>query len=339
MSHTDGCEEMESLIVQRVYGESLTEAEDEHVGEHMNTCASCRESEEEVRRLVHGIPKDDFVYEGDLLPAIHESLRRPGRIPLQWIFTGGALVLVLFMGAVFMALPRQQHEGVLLSRSEATPVDMALVEAEVARNDGDYAKAYVILTDAVKENTDDASAGEAVLTAGEIAYGDLGWYPQARMLYRQAQSEYTEAFSAVPDAVRRYNILEEAYSIDPGFESLYALDAALRRHTMTALEGYMTRYPGTFTASDAAHQMAMLAIDEADHSEDWTLAEGYEAAMASTTNPLAVASLKMELAHEYTQDDGDVGKARALLLEVAESGSTRLAQRARTSLDILDATP
>ncbi len=339
MSLSSGCEDIESLIVQRVYGESLTDVEEGRVDEHVKGCAECRESEEEVRRLVHGIPKDDFVYEGDLLPAIHESLRQPGRFPLQWIFTGGALVLVLFMGAVFMALPRQQHEGVLLSRSEATPVDLALVEAEVARNDGDQAKAYVILMDAVKAYGDDLHAGEAALAAGEIAYEDLGWYPQARTLYRQAQSKYYESFSASSEAVRRYNILEEAYSIDAGFESLYALDAALRRSTMEALESYVTRYPGTFTSSDAARQMAMLAMDEAEHSEDWTLAEGYEAAMASTTNPLAVASLKMELAHEYTMGDADVGKARALLQEVVESGSTVLAQRARTSLDMLDPAP
>ncbi|PCJ62449.1 MAG: hypothetical protein COA73_06365 [Candidatus Hydrogenedentota bacterium] len=339
MSDLTNCNHIESLIVQKAYGEPLTESERGNVDAHVGTCSGCKESQNAIVQLIQGIPINDFKYEGDLLPVIHESLRESKPLPLQWLFTGGAFVLVLFMGAVFVALPRDQNVGTEIARSPATPVELALVEAQAARNDGEFAKAYVILMDAVKEDADDAHAGAAILAAGDIAYAELGWYSQAHMIYNRAQSEFYTDFSSEADAVRRYNILEEAYSIDAAFESLYALDAAMNRDTTEALVAYVARYPATFTSSDASRQIALLAIAKAEKLDDWSLAQGYEAAIASCTSPLALASLKIELAYEYTRGGAEKGKARVLLQEVVESGPTVLAQRARTSLDALDATP
>ena len=329
------CWRLRGAMAASAYGEASPD-EQRRLDAHLNTCPRCRERLAAFAALADTRPVSQPELDRDLSPAILATIQeeRPSRrIPLfgpAWASVAVAAValavvtlpyLYLQRGAAVVAVP---PAAVVLS-----PVEQAMSQAERLADNGDFASAYRLLKQAIEAHPDDPAAAEAQSRGADIAFSELHWYAEAHDDYDHMARRHPRRFREDPAAIARRDLLAEARTND--FASLYALDAA-RRHGKEAfahLEQVIGRYPGTFVASLAAHDMARLSLDASGNTDR---IQAFMAARDHCTDPAARAQLSMELGHVYLKDLKQPAKATEQYREAAAAPNAVLARLAEECL-------
>lgn len=332
------CENLQGTMAAAFYGEA-SEDERAELDAHLATCSDCRAEYEALGKLVRSIPRTELPIDADLLP---ELRRRITVVPLwrrrEAYAVAAACIAVAFVVASLG--PAREPETVapqttVKALPELSPAQAALARASSYESERNYAAAYKTLMDAEEGNADAADMGGVRLRMAELAFERLQMYKQAHKHYEDVAVKHNELFRNAPENGYRLEILAEAAAVD--YDSLYGLDAA-RRYGVDGLETYenvLAKYPGTFVASIAAAEMADAVRQRDGLGSDETLV-AMETALEGCEHPLAIAQLKIELAHLYRVNDNNVERARTLYNEVLAVENPVLAQAARSSLNEMD---
>ncbi len=324
------CEEMEGLIAASLY-ETLDAAGDAALQTHLLDCPTCRAELSSLRALVGAMPAEPAVFQGDLLPAVREELRRSD--PMPW-FSGWKRYVLGLSAAVLIScviiLTQGRHvdaptDDVAL-RSE---VDPTLVEARGLVASDNAAGALTVLREALATERDAGRAGELQLEVAELEFSVFRRYEAAYDAYKVVRDNYVDAWTRSPGIVKeRFDLLTEAD--EANFEPLYQIDKAIKQGEsgMPELEQVMARYPGRAVAEAAMETMVAMADGEG--------LAGLEEVRDRLSNPVAVAQLDVRLGEGYCAGDLDPAKGKALLHAVAESPYEVPAQMAKDVLARLE---
>jgi hypothetical protein len=303
---------METLIASSLY-ESLDAADQSALDAHLAACAACRAEHAELQAMVGAMPTGRAVFEGDLLPAIREELRRgtpPGWLNGWMRYLAGSFVALGVGLSVFVVLgDNKSPERVVVAPSK---FEATLAEARSLVAADNPTGALAVLEEALATPMDAISTGTLRLEVANLEYDAFRRYEAAYEAYRVVFEGYAEAWAQSPGRVKeRYDVLLEAR--EANFEPLYQIDAAVKQGEsgLPALEQVMARYPGRGLAQAALDTMvAMSEIDGLGALED---------VRSRCSNPVAVAQLDVRLGEGYCADNVNPEKGRALLHAVAES--------------------
>ncbi len=338
------CRRVRGLVAASVY-DDLTEEERETLSQHLGRCAGCRARQAAFKQVAAGVAfRDTPALEYDLVPALRSRLRAPERpapsgLSRRHAFAGAlALLLVgLFSYGVFVANGpgAGQPPGPAAGGVTESPLASYLRRAEALEASHDYTGAYQVLQAGISAHGDDPAAGDAQLRLAALAFEKLRWYPEADAAYQAVQRNHRDALERCGDVatvLNRWEMLAEARMVN--YASLHELDAALREDgNVDELQKVMAHYPATYVASEAAARVA-LAVSRQEGLGDMLTA--MERARDLCDDPIAVAQLNLEIAHECVRRR-EVEKARELYNEVANTGSAPVAQLARVSLSSIGA--
>ena len=353
-----GCLRARGLLAAFVY-DDLSQDETRWLRAHVERCARCRKRQAEFQALKEYIPVSRPVLGQDLLPALKRRLseaeletapsRKPLRAPSpvgEWrLAVSGALcALAVGIFALQTAGPlnlgdaspqRPETSATALNDEEA--VWTHLEQRLQAR---DFTGAYQVVDAALENENIESRTAEARLILADLAYGHLQWYDAAFESYSEVVQNHRyvlEAEERLADVVTRWNMLAEARKND--YASLHALQAATEsaRGGFEALEDVVARHPGTFVASEAVRSMARLASDGeiGEFQDEDDMLAALNAAREEAHHPIVKAQVDYEIGQHYLARNGDTEKAHELLLSVSQSDEEALAERARTSLAVL----
>lgn len=353
-----GCLKARGLLAASVY-DDLSEQERRWLRGHVERCARCGMRQAEFETLKEYIPVSRPVLEHDLLPALksrlsetkrqtapsESTLRAPSQ-PGQWrLAVSGALcVLALGIFALQTAGPvelggasPQSQEASASGLNEQEAVWTQMEQRLQAR---DFTGAYQFLEETLENEKMQPWAAEARLILADLAYDQLQWYDAAFGSYSEVVQNYRhvlEAEERLADVVTRWNMLAEARKND--YASLHALHAATESGGggFEALEDVVARHPGTFVASEAVRAMAHLASENnaGEFREHGEMLAALSAAREDARSPIVKAQVDYEIGQHHLTQSGDREKARELLLTVSQSDEEALAERARSSLAVL----
>lgn len=323
------CRNMEEIIAASLY-ETLVPADQSTLDSHLATCAACRAEYASLQAVVGAMPAESAVFQGDLLPAIRESLRRGSA---QGWFVGWKR----YVGLVFVAIAACLSVFVLLRPKESqetvanvpSKLDATLAEAQGLVAADNPTGALALLQTALETPLDAASAGVLQLEVANLEYVVFYRYDVAYDAYSVVRDRYPDTWSQSPGLVKeRYDVLTEAR--DANFEPLYQIDAAVKQGEsgMPALEQVMARYPGRGLAQVAMETMVALSDVEG--------LGALEDVRSRCSNPVAVAQLDVRLGEGYCADNVDSEKGKALLHAVAQSPYEVPAQMAKDVLARLE---
>lgn len=337
------CRKMRGLIAASVY-ETLPDRDEGRLRNHLAFCSSCRELAEVLTRTVRQIPSESPTLGYNLLPTIRERIEERTYAPWQRPVRLGLAAMACCL-AIFVALqgfrgfaPQSSvpaKSGIADSDRDVSAMESALVAAAKQARDKQFTAAYKLLSDALDHDPKDANAGKAQDRLADIAFSDLGWYPQAYAAYEKLARDYPETLRASQEAVWRRNLLAEAREKD--FAALYAIEAAARggADAFGKLEQVVCSNPGTFTASHASERMASLVLNdtpvpEGENPHLFAMAKARE----KCSQPVASVQFTLEMGLICWQELNETGRARDLFNEAANDAHTVLAQRefARQSL-------
>ncbi|MFP4190813.1 MAG: hypothetical protein ACLFU6_01960 [Candidatus Hydrogenedentota bacterium] len=352
------CLKARGLLAASVY-DDLAEQEARWLQGHVERCARCRRRQAELAALKEYVPVSRPVLGEDLLPVLKSRLsemqRRsapnekrvgapsPGR---EWRLAVSAALCALAVGVfawqtagpvgLGSAAPESQ-ETYASSVNEEEAVWTQMEQRLQAR---DYTGAYQVVEEALENENMQPWAAEARLILADLAYGHLQWYDAAFESYSEVVQNHRhvlEADERLAEVVTRWNMLAEARKND--YASLHALHAATGSASgdFDALENVVARYPGTFVASEAVRAMAHLAIesDAGAFQDNGDRLAALGAAREQARHPIVKAQVDYEIGQHHLTQNGDKEKARELLVTVSQSDEEALAERARTSLAML----
>ena len=353
-----GCLKARVLLAAFVYGD-LSEQETRWLRGHVAHCTRCRKRQAEFEALREYIPVSWPVLNQDLLPALKRRLSEaaletaPSKRPLhapspprEWRLAVSGALCALALGIFALQTagplelgdaPPQRQETSASAPDEEKAVWTQLEQHLQAR---DFTGAYQAVETALENESIESRPAEARLILADLAYGQLQWYDAAFESYSEVVQNHRyvlEAEERLADVVTRWNMLAEARKND--YASLYALQAATESASggFEALEDVVARHPGTFVASEAVRSMARLAsggeIGEFQDKDDMLAA--LNAAREEAHHPIVKAQVDYEIGQHYLARNGDTEKAHELLLSVSQSDEEALAERARTSLAVL----
>ena len=158
------CRNMETLIASSLY-ESLDAADQSALDAHLAACAACRAEHAELQAMVGAMPTGRAVFEGDLLPAIREELRRgtpPGWLNGWMRYLAGSFVALGVGLSVFVVLgDNKSPERVVVAPSK--------FEATLAEVDVDH---FVMLGRDAVEGVEAVVVHAGVERFGDIAQAD-----------------------------------------------------------------------------------------------------------------------------------------------------------------------
>ncbi len=324
------CEEMEGLIAASLY-ETLDEADNDTLQSHLAECVSCRAELASLRALVGAMPVEPAIFQGDLLPAIREELRRTDSSAWLrgWKRFGLGLAAAVMLSFVFILTQGRHVEAPTDEVALRSPVDPTVAEARKLIASGNAGSALALLNDALAAERSGNRAGLLQLEVAELEFSTFRRYQEAYDAYKVVFEQNASAWTQSPGIVKeRFDLLTEAH--EANFEPLYQIDAALKQGEsgMPALEQVMARYPGRGVAQAAMETMvAMSNVEGLGALED---------VRSRCTNPVAVAQLDVRLGEGYCAGDLDPAKGKALLHAVAESPYEVPAQMAKDVLARLE---
>lgn len=337
-------ERAEELIAQSLY-EDMDAAERAELDRLLESQPELRAEAAGMKPFLTRITAESVVYSGDLRSAvIAEISRRPARrfvyLP-HWALAAAAFLLVGGGALYWMAAhsPTAVAPQVPVAQSTA-PDATSSVDAEIAAliDTRDYAQAYAALEARVKAAPRGPEAAQAVQTMADLAFADLQWYDEAFAGYDRLRRDYVDQFRATETNFARLNLLDEARGPSGDYASLRALDAARRNGNTAAYENILAKYPGTYVASEAAHEYAtVIARADGLNESDYTNAHLLKVAQFRAKNPVAIQQLRIEVAHALRADPAQAGEARRIYTEIANGTYTTLAQLAQKSLAAMDA--
>jgi tetratricopeptide (TPR) repeat protein len=341
---------MRGLIAASLYGD-VAPGEKQVLDGHLASCAACRAELESLQRLTLAItPSLAPALDRDLTPVLRYRVREGKTVsphafrPWRFVFSFSS-VAALFVITSYVIIPQFARPGAPVSAPIASPavvdasvapedppVQCALTEADRLAAYHDYANAYRTLKQVVEEHPEAPRAAEAQLKRAEIAFSNLKWYPEAYEDYELLAERYPAHFASSSDSIRRRDLLAESRERD--YASLYALDAARRGgdEQFAKLEKVIGRYPGTFVASAAANDMAVLIGGGAGIGEGSEHLNAMRTAFNRCADVVAKRQLDLEVGRIYQREIDDPDKARECYKHVLESGDAVLAQLAKRSL-------
>lgn len=324
------CEEMEGLIAASLY-ETLEAADDDTLQAHLAACVSCRTELASLRALVGAMPAEPAVFQGDLLPAIREELRRNDSSAWfrGWKRFGLGLAAAVILSSAFILTQGRHVEAPTDEVALRSTVDPTVAEARGLVASDNAAGALALLQDALATEPDARRAGMLQLEVADLEFSALRRYDAAYDAYNIVRDRYASAWTESSGIVKeRFDLLTEAR--EANFEPLYQMDAAVKQGEsgMPVLEQVMARYPGRGVAQAAMETMvAMSNVEGLGALED---------VRSRCTNPVAVAQLDVRLGEGYCAGDLDPAKGKALLHAVAESPYEVPAQMAKDVLARLE---
>jgi hypothetical protein len=280
---------------------------------------------------VGAIPAEPAIFQGDLLPAIREELRRSPAIPWfsGWKRLALGLAAAMLLSCVFILTQGRHVEAPTDEVALHVPVDPTVAEARGLVASDNAAGALALLQDALAKEPDADRKGVLQLEVANLEFSAFRRYEAAYDAYEVVREQFASAWTQSPGIVKeRFDLLTEAR--EAGFEPLYQIDAALKQGEsgMPALEQVMARYPGRGVAQAAMETMVAMADGEG--------LGALEDVRSRLTNPVAVAQLDVRLGEGYCAGDLDPAKGKALLHAVAESPYEVPAQMAKDVLARLE---
>ena len=325
------CEEYEELMGQAL-AEELSDADRAQLDAHLSECESCSSELASLQLTLEVIPTRTVTMPESLGPAIerqiraarafrHKSMRR-----VAGLAAAAAIAVLAGIGYTLNSQPVVTPTGKFIP--ETIP-GLPAMYAELM-DAGEYPKAFVWLQSAIEESPEHYDTPELHAQLAALAYDQLRWYPEAYDSYKAYRATHPEAFSDSPEAVHRFAVLDEAYSLDANFASLHEWDRVQNDNDLEQYAKYIEHYPGTLFASDAVVQIARLVAEDSDADSDFKTAA--ETALARLEHPVVVAQFKLELGRHYLHDTRDIERARTLFEDVQSSSVTVLAMAARESL-------
>lgn len=323
------CRKMEGLLAASLY-EALEPDDSMALQRHLADCAACRAEHASLQALVGQLAPAPVEFQGDLLPAIREALRKTECQPwfLRWTQVIAVVVLFVLVSGVFMVVGgpgNAKNENV----ARVQPAVEPLAEARRLAAADDASGAMEVLKAALDTAPHAAIAGELRLEVAELEYNHFHRYEAAYDTYKAVREVHPEAWTKSPGIVKeRFDLLTEAR--EANFEPLYQIDKALKQgdNGMPELEQVMARYPGRSVAQ-AAMEMMVTMVD----------GEGLgrvEAVRSRCTNPVALAQLDVRIGEGYCTGNLDPAKGKALLHAVADSPYAVPAQMAKEVLARLE---
>ncbi len=355
-----GCVKARGLLAASVY-DDLTEREEHWLRGHVGNCARCRARQAELRTLREYIPVSRPVLDHDLLPVLKARLSearqrtardvQPARRTAPsaaggWRLAISGALCALAVGVFALQTTGPVEVGGASPQGQETPVaglneeDALWTRMEQRLQARDFTGAYQLIEEALENENAQPWTAEARLVLADLAYDQLQWYDRAYESYSEVVRNHRhvlESGERLADVVTRWNMLAEARKDD--YASLHALHAATGRASgnFEALENVVARHPGTFVASEAVRAMARLTGEDGagGFRGNGDMLAALSAARDDARHPIVKAQLDYEIGQFHLMRDGDVEKARELLLSVSQSGEEALAERARTSLAAL----
>ncbi len=337
------CSKYESLIITEAY-EGLSEAEKEELQSHISACDKCRRNYNEIlgfvlkiERIKNNVLDSLKLEEVDLLPQLMYKIeeKRPNfekgvlvnwRVPLS-VGVSVAVLLFVFWGYV-------NYTGNNSIENGNVNVSVASIgELKNIAKSGDVPleRQKEKLRNIVEKYSGQNIAGEALLMLADIEYYTEEKYEEAHKLYRQLREFYPNIFSSSPQAIYRYNLLEEV--CDEGYKPLYILNSSLAnlKDPIQQLEGIVKQYPGSLVAQLAVQKMVECYGDEKSLSSDAQIAL-LESLKGIIMDPTVVAHVDYMLGDLYWKQKSDLKRAEKLFESVYYSGPPSLKPKAYDAL-------
>ncbi|MCX8064299.1 MAG: hypothetical protein N3G21_03920 [Candidatus Hydrogenedentes bacterium] len=336
------CSKYESLIVTDAY-EDLTEKEKEELVAHISVCTKCRKNYEEVSSFVNKISKvreivwDDSLLEDiDLLPEVLTSISGQEvdekekssvgwRIPITVGLSLACLVLV-FWG--YMEYGSESRNGVSVSNlGSFQNIDSKMM----AQTDLPLQKQKEKLRRIIENYKGEDFAGEALLMLADIEFSSEEKYEEAHRSYKSLRVNYPHIFSSSPQAIYRFNLLEEVSG--ENYKPLYVLNSSSGniRDSVQQLEGIVKRYPGTLVAQLAVQKMLECYADGKSLTPDKQIAL-LESIRYSISDPTVLAQVDYILGDLYWKQKSDLRSAEKFFESVYYSGPPSLKPMAHDAL-------
>ncbi|GMW02740.1 MAG: hypothetical protein AMXMBFR84_38760 [Candidatus Hydrogenedentota bacterium] len=306
---------------------------------------------EDLARLLRAIPKTQPVLEIDLLPLVKarlaaESVSQPVRAwrpMLKWAPVGALCAAALAVVLGLSLKPAAPMGGAVATMETAgqTPVELALADVRSLLERREMGPAYERAMAVVNDHPTDPRSGEAAMIAADLAF-DMQRYDDAYAIYTKVRADYTPVLDAHPDwekrVANRRDVLAEAKKTS--YDSLYAFELAKRNRSnpIGGFEEVIAKYPDTLVASLATESIGLAILEEQgldpNKPEDRVLA--MKSARDRCTNPVAVASLELEIGLAYINDFQDATAAKAHITTASEN--PMLVQRVQSAMARLQST-
>ena len=335
------CKKIEGLLATSIY-ETLGDTDRDRLDLHLEECADCRAELSTLKRLVEGIPVTPVELDVDIFASIRKRLHEPRRMAMPVLRLAGVFATVLVLVGVVGGLsfyqnaPAHEQFAERVSPVSITVEETPLASVEELIDAKNYSAAYAELAEMLKAHPGPGLRGAVLVSQAKLAFEELQWYPEAYHAYQTLRQHHTNLFQSDPLHIAQLNMLDEARGPEGGFTSLHALDAARRSGDFNQFESLISRYPGTYVASNASADMAVLALSELDVNVNGNMElAAMEAVLARCDEPVVIAQITMEIGYILESKMDRPDRARALYERIAESDVDALALRARSALDAL----
>lgn len=334
----DPCSHYKKLIVSACCDE-LNEEESHEIEEHVNKCSKCKQLyyelvgfSQQLHRVRNVLKDEDSEGIINLLPQVMDEISSKNHDPsplfrpqliMVYGFTLVIVVFILGISSAFILRGHRESDNTLASSTARNSVDLSY--------NGPLEKQKEKLKEIVKTNTGKSIAGQALLMLADLEYASAERYEEAYQLYSQLRENYPQIFSSSPEAVYRYNLLEETKN--ENFKPLYALNSALTNsdNPIQQLEKIVANYPGTMVANLAVSSMVDCLSDYGAQTPEKKI-KALETLKGYLTEPTAVAQVNYILGDLYWNQMKDIDKAKTFFQSVAHSESKQLHPLANEAL-------
>lgn len=329
------CRNVQGALAASLY-EPLEGEEQCALQEHLDSCAACLAQYRQLQFLARALPQDPAVFEGNLLPAVRESLRQPAgfftrpacegdrhfclssRQPAgfftrpAWAGLSSLFLMILAIIGLFIYVHDGARETPQDRPAVATAAERILEEVNRHLVTEDQAGAMGVLEAALARAKGTADAGPLQLAKANLEFEVFHRYEEAFVAYKKVREQHVDAWTnSDPRIKERFDLLTEAR--DGGFEALDDIDRARSQGEtgLPVLEQVMARYPCREVAREAMKTMAALVDEKGDN------VHALETLKTRCTNPMAIAQLDVHLGEQYCTNDRNQARGRALLQNVA----------------------
>ncbi len=344
----NSCSYYEKLMVSVCYCE-MDEKNITALKKHIEQCPKCREQYNDLMDFTyqlnqvqdilnnHEIISEDI----NILPIVknkiiekktHSPLFRP---QLKYVSSFvGILLFTIFMGIFIFQQSKNSSD---ISSTFAS--FLSGTESAVSSYDGPLERQKDKLREIIKTNKGQSIAGQALLLLADLEYTSSEHFDEAYRLYSQLRENYPRIFVSTPEAVYRYNLLEEVKK--DNFKPLYALNSALASsdNPIKQLEKIIANYPGTMVANLAVNSMIDCLVDSSNSQNSEKKIKALENLRGYLTEPTAVAQVNYVLGTLYWNQMRDSEKARTFFQSVIHSDSKQLHPLANEALTQLVSMP
>lgn len=343
------CSHYEKLIVSTCYGET-DEKELIELQHHIQHCHKCKEKYDNLIEFTHQLNQiqntlntSEVLEDINLLPSIINTISaRENTSPLfhpglKLAYTLGIICLV-FLSTFTSIYVLKDKENVKENSASFASLSKSTKGAP-SSYEGPLERQKDKLREIIKTNSGQSIAGQALLLLADLEYTSSEHYEEAYRLYSQLRDKYPHIFTSTPEAVYRYNLLEETKK--ENFKPLYALNSALSSsdNPIKHLEKIIASYPGTMVANLAVNSMIDCFMDSnTAHNSERTI-KALENIRGYLTEPTAIAQVNYVLGNLYWNQMRDFEKARTFFQSVIHSDAKQLHPLANEALTQLVSMP